>query len=156
MKYKLVIPIILFLSCTKTATYEPIIEQRTFLIYEFDSLIQTGSYELVITENDSSVVYKYQNNLDSTRIYMYRLNKLNNEILNGPFRYELAEQRSLNNLISFDRYEPMEYSLDGPEGMLFNKDFGVLASNNGWGYHFHFTSNKVNQIPIDQLLELLK
>lgn len=126
------------------------IYSRELIVFDFEELVRDNSVELTKIENDSLVRYKYKNLADSTKSMIFSYLKNQDKIYFGPEQFHLKEKIYLTEGLVFDKYET-EPIPDGMGPLLFNKDYGVLAFDNGWGLQFHFLTenNKENfRLPI--------
>lgn len=117
--------------------------KRILYVYEFDSLIRKMEYEQEINEIDSMTIYKYRNLIDATKNISFRFNKVKSYLYFGFERFKIIEFNNYQiGTINFDKYISSEPSIDGNGPILFNKNYGVLAWDNGWGNQYYFVTNK--------------
>ena len=116
--------------------------KRILYVYEVDSLKRKMEYELDIKEIDSMTIYKYRNLIDSTKNISFRFNKVKSYLYFGFEKFNIIEfDNYQTGAFTFDKYVSSEASIDGNGPILFNKNYGVLAWDNGWGNQYYFVTN---------------
>ena len=71
--------------------------------------------------------------------------KNSNKIHFGPTKFDLKEKNIIKNKFNFDRYETEPIS-DTMGSLYFNKYYGILGFDNGWGMQFHYLSDENNEL----------
>ncbi|MBW8242071.1 hypothetical protein K1F50_04615 [Muricauda oceani] len=126
------------------------IESRKLVVFDFEEMVRENQIELTRVESDSLIKYRYENLVDSTKSMSFQYLKHQDKIYFGPEQFYLKEKKYLVEESVFDKYET-EPIPDGMGPLLFNKEYGVLAFDNGWGMQFHFVTKKNEkkfQLPI--------
>jgi len=130
-------------GCAKSKKQERIqTKNGKLMVYDLDQLIRNNECEIIRIENDSSVIFKYKNLIDSTKSLQFSYLKADSMILFGPDKFVKTEDDVLIEELNFDRYELIEQYPDGMGPVIFNFEYGVLAFNNGWGMEFHLLTDK--------------
>lgn len=117
-------------------------ELRNLIIYEYDSIKRQLPYELTIREKDSVLIYHYKNNIDSTKNMIFRYLKINENLIFGPNEFGISSQNEFQTELKFDQYNLTEDVIDGMGTLLFNRTYGVLGFDNGWGKQFYYLTEK--------------
>lgn len=116
-------------------------ESRKLVVFDFKEMVRENQIELTKIENDSLIVYLYENLVDSTKSMSFQYVKHQNKIYFGPEQFYLKEKNSFVEELVFDKYET-EPIPDGMGPLIFNQEYGVLTFENGWGMQFHYLTNK--------------
>lgn len=120
------------------------LNKRILYVYEFDSLKRKMEYELEIKVIDSITIYKYHSLADSTRNTSFRFNKAKSDLYFVFDKFNLTDFNYYQTtLFKFDKYEMSEPVVDGASPILFNKNYGILAWDNGWGNQFYFVAEEI-------------
>lgn len=141
MKKNLLILSILinFLSCQNYEN-EKHIEERFLYVFNIDSLETKMKYELTIKNNDSLMIYKYKNLIDSEKNMNFKFIKKTYQLFFSGTEFKLIKKDSFSdkNLseLNFDIYILTEPLDDGNGPIFFNPEYGVLNLENGWGRNF--------------------
>lgn len=117
------------------------VESRELIVFESKNLVRNNPIELTKTENDSLIKYWYRNLVDSTKSMSFQYLKNQDKICFAVEQFHLKEKKYLSEETIFDIYET-EPIVDGMGPLLFNKDYGILAFENGWGMEFHFLTKE--------------
>ena len=129
-------------GCTEIGKKEKIeIESRLLVVYEFDTIVRENDYKLTIKDRDSFIRYEYLNLVDSTKNMNFHFVKDVNKIHFGPVEFDLEERNIFQTTLEFDRYET-EPIADAMGSLFFNRDYGILGLDNGWGMQFHYLTDK--------------
>lgn len=112
------------------------------MVFDLVKMVRDDRCEMTRIENDSSVIFKYKNLIDSTKSLEFSYLKADGVILFGPDKFVKVEDDVLIEELNFDRYELIEPYPDGMGPVIFNSEYGVLAFDNGWGMEFHLLSDK--------------
>ncbi|SMG53679.1 hypothetical protein [Arenibacter troitsensis] len=129
------------LSCKESPKREIIkTDSRQLIVYDYDTIVRNNKYQLTKKERDSVIIYEYLNLVDSTKSMDFRFVKHTNKLHFGPIEFELKESNKVQTDFKFDSYET-EPIPDSMGSVLFNKDYGILAFDNGWGMQFHYLTN---------------
>ncbi len=119
-------------------------KKRILYVYEFDSLTRKMEYELEIKVIDSMTIYKYHSLTDSTRNTSFRFNKAKSDLYFVFDKFNVTDFNFYQTtLFKFDKYEMSDPVVDGVSPILFNKNYGVLAWDNGWGNQFYFVAEEI-------------
>ncbi len=113
-------------------------EFRNLLVYEFDSIVKRMPYKLIITENDSAIIYSYKNLEDSRKDIGLQYQKQTASVFFAQQEFQLSIKNAFHTDISFDEFTLTEVVNDGEGPILFNPIYGVLGWDNGWGMQFYF------------------
>ncbi|WP_396149839.1 hypothetical protein [Flavobacterium sp.] len=120
-------------------------KKRILYVYEFDSLTRKMEYELEIKVIDSMTIYKYHNRIDSTKNISFRLNKAKSDLYFVFDKFNVTDFNYYQTTsFKFDKYEMSDPVVDGVSPILFNKNYGILAWDNGWGNQFYFVADEIN------------
>ena len=111
------------------------------IVFESKNLVRNNPIELTKTENDSLIKYWYRNLVDSTKSMSFQYLKNQDKICFAVEQFHVKEKKYLSEETIFDIYET-EPIVDGMGPLLFNKDYGILAFENGWGMEFHFLTKE--------------
>lgn len=117
-------------------------ENRELMVFDLYKLVRDDQCEMTRIENDSVVLFKYKNLIDSAKNLEFEYWKKESKIHFGPEQFVIAERSVLIGEDIFDRYEVIEPIPDGMGPVIFNSEYGVLAFDNGWGMEFHLLSDK--------------
>ncbi|PWI28900.1 hypothetical protein DI383_14340 [Flavobacteriaceae bacterium LYZ1037] len=145
--FQILIILLILVSCFESKK-EIITENRTLYVFDLDSLKRTENYKLTIKTKDSIVKYKYLNPNDDEKNITVRYN-LNSKILSFAFgEFELTEKNKYSeselSKEQFDLFELIDSPTDGNGPMLFNKIYGILNIDNGWGMKFIYLKTEKN------------
>jgi hypothetical protein len=116
--------------------------KRILHVYEFDSLIRKMEYELTIKGIDSMTVYNYRNLNDSTKHIDFSYNEVKSDLYFWSEKLNITAFDNFQSTLHFNKYESSE-PVDGMGPVLFNKNYGVLAWDNGWGNQFYFVDDTI-------------
>ncbi len=142
--------IFIFLSCFFVGCLTPIdkgithIEPRILLVYDLDHLVRENDYTLTITQKDSLVMYDYKSEVDSTKNMSFKYLIDLNKIYFGPNEFSITGKSNYRTEYEFSTYNLTDQITDGMGDLIFSKEYGVLAFENGWGMQFHYLT-KVNR-----------
>ena len=133
----------------KSTEYPTRTELRNLIVYEFDSIKKKMPYELIIREKDSVLIYNYKNKTDSTKNMSFRYLKHNGNLFFGPDEFGISIKNEFQSDFKFDQYNLTEEVIDGMGVLLFNRTYGVLGFDNGWGKQFYYlTEQNINEIKL--------
>lgn len=133
----------------KNTEYKSRTELRNLIVYEFDSIKKQTPYELIIREKDSVLIYNYKSKNDSTKNMSFRYLKYNGNLLFGPDEFGISVKNEFQSDFKFDQYNLTKEVIDGMGALLFNRTYGVLGFDNGWGKQFYYlTEQNINEIKL--------
>lgn len=130
---------------------------RVVKVYENDSIKREMDYELTIKAIDSGWTYQYRNLKDENKNMEFKYFKNSNRLVfagsnlglyqTGEYLFKKSSSEE------FELFVLTEQMLDGHGPVLFNENYGVLSSNNGWGMDFLFLPNKAKTSIEKQVLK---
>ncbi|MGV6832045.1 MAG: hypothetical protein ACWA5P_10870 [bacterium] len=121
-------------------------EIRTLHVYDVETFQRFEDYQLDLKTTDSTFVYLYKNTNDSLKNMSFKYYKESKLLYftGEPFQLIKSDYCFIKSLsdTKFDLYETIEKYDDGMGPILFNKNYGVLNLDNGWGTFFIYLKSE--------------
>ncbi len=112
--------------------------------------------KLTISENDSLIIYNYLNLNNVKKNLNFKFIKKNEQLWFAD-RFKIIENSTLSfkdiSNIEFKRYELSKPEVDGNGPFFFNRNYGVLNLDNGWGKQWLFLKEASNSIFADSIFK---
>jgi len=140
---KLVFIILLFISCKDLKKDEFITTEARILVgFRLNTYFKNNPIQLTRIENDSTIIFKYRNLADSTRILKFLYEKNKDRIWHDQIQFQLTTKQIQFSNIRFTKYEGDINIDDGMGPILFNEKYGILAWDSGWGTQNHYLTKE--------------
>ena len=136
------------------------VERRVLYDFYLDSLKRNYSYTLTVVHKDSIINYEYINMDDSEKNISIEYNLHKGIISFYDVEFEIYEKNQyFDSEVSskrFDLYRLKRFVDDGNGPMLFNRDYGLLNIDNGWGTILLFFQDTSKASKANKILQILK
>ena len=131
-------------------------ENRVLIIFDVETFVRTEKYELTIVNSENAISYHYKNLSDEDKNMDFKFDKNSNWLYFSDMPFQLVKKNEyLESKLSktnFDLYEMIDQMDDGNGPMLFNKDYGILNFDNGWGRFFVYLKTNNDSILAKELI----